>query len=154
MTKTLDVVLIVVAGLMVGNELAIAAFVHPTFDRLADDIHVSSAPAIARILGRVMPFWYGLVAVLILAEAMIRWHLSGHLPLLITASAVLWVLSIVYTITALVPINNRIASWTKSAPPANWKTYRRRWDLLHRWRVLLLVVAFTLMVIGILHANS
>jgi len=150
MANTLDVVLIVVAGLMVGSELAIAAFIHPTLDRLADEVHLASAAAIARILGRVMPFWYGLVAVLTLAEMAIRWHFSGYLPRLITASAVLWIFSIVYSIAALVPINNRIGSWTESAPPANWKSYRRSWDRLHRWRVVLLLVAFTLVVTGIL----
>jgi hypothetical protein len=46
MTNTLDVVLIVVAGLMVGNELAIATFIHPTLDRLADEVHIPSAAAI------------------------------------------------------------------------------------------------------------
>ena len=55
------------------------------------------------------------------------------------ASLALWV---VYTLTALVPINNRIAAWTEASRPADWKISRSRWDLLHRWRVLLLAVAF------------
>ena len=37
MMQVLTVVSIIVAGLMVGNELAIAAFVQPTLDRLPDD---------------------------------------------------------------------------------------------------------------------
>ena len=58
------------------------------------------------------------------------------------ASLALWVVSIIYTLTALVPINNRIAAWTEASRPADWKISRSRWDLLHRWRVLLLAVAF------------
>ena len=54
----LNVVAIIVAGLMVGNELAIAVFVHPTLDRLPDDVHLPAASALARVLGRFMPFWY------------------------------------------------------------------------------------------------
>ena len=37
MMEYLNVVAIIVAGLMVGSELAIAAFVHPTLDRLPDN---------------------------------------------------------------------------------------------------------------------
>jgi anti-sigma-K factor RskA len=59
-------------------------------------------------------------------------------------------LVIVCTITILVPINNRIASWEKFTPPADWKLYRGRWDLLHRWRVVVLATAFVLLIVGIL----
>ena len=41
---------------MVGSELAIAAFVHPTLDRLPDNVHLPVASALARVLGRFMPF--------------------------------------------------------------------------------------------------
>jgi len=147
--QTLNVIAILVAGLMVGCELSIAAFVHPTLDTLPDNVHRPAASAIARVMGTVMPFWYALTFLLTLAEVVIRWHQSGRLPIWIAASAVLWMLVIVYTITTLVPINNRIASWEKSAPPPDWKTYRRRWDMLHRWRVALLTIAFTLLIVGI-----
>jgi len=53
-------------------------------------------------------------------------------------------LAILYSVTALVPINNRI----KSNPPPDWKMYRRRWDLLHRWRVVLLTIAFAFLIVG------
>ena len=147
--QTLNVIAILVAGLMVGCELSIAAFIHPTLDTLPDNVHRPAASAIARVMGTVMPFWYALTFLLTLAEVVIRWHQSGRLPIWIAASAVLWMLVIVYTITTLVPINNRIASWEKSAPPPDWKTYRRRWDMLHRWRVALLTIAFTLLIVGI-----
>jgi uncharacterized membrane protein len=97
-----------------------------------------------------MPFWYAIGFSLILAEAVIAWRQSGILPIWFAASSILWMLVIVYTITTLVPINNRIASWETSTPPADWKTYRSRWDLLHRWRVAVLTIAFALLVLGIL----
>ena len=52
MMEFLNVVAIIVAGLMVGSELAIAAFVHPTLDRLPDNVHLPVASALARVLGR------------------------------------------------------------------------------------------------------
>ena len=149
MMKFLNVFAIVVAGLMVGCELAIAAFIHPTLDRLPDDAHLPAASAIARVLGTVMPLWYAIGFLLILAEAIIEWRQSGILPIWFATSAILWMLAIVYTITTLVPINNRIASWEKSTPPPDWKTYRRRWDMHHRWRVVLLTIAFAFLIAGI-----
>ena len=117
MIQILDVFAVVFAGSMVGNELAIAAFVHPAFCRLPDDVHLPSAVAVARILGRFMPFWYGLVFLLAFADALVRRHNTGQWPPLITISATLWAMSIVYTIAALVPLNNRIASWTEATRP-------------------------------------
>jgi uncharacterized membrane protein len=149
MMEYLNVVAIIVAGLMVGSELAIAAFVHPTLDRMADDVHLPAASALARVLGRFMPFWYILVFLLTFAEVLIQWQQSGRLPVWIATSAVLWALASLYTVTALVPINNRIASWEKVAPPADWKTFRCRWDMLHRWRVALLTIAFAFLIMGV-----
>ena len=147
--EVLNVIAIIVAGLMVGSEMAVAAFVHPTLDRLPDAVHLPAASALARVLGRFMPFWYVLVVLLTLAEVLVRWHQSGRVPMWIATSALLWVLAVVYSITALVPINNRITSWEKVTPPADWKTYRSRWDLLHRWRVVLLTIAFALLIVGV-----
>jgi uncharacterized membrane protein len=146
--EVLGVIAVLAAGLMVGNELAIAVFIHPTLDRLSDNVHLPVASALARLLGRFMPIWYILVILLTLAETVIQWHHSGHLPRELAASAILWVVASVYSITTEVPINNRIASWTKETPPANWKNFRRRWDLLHRWRMVLLLVALAFLIAG------
>lgn len=146
----LIVLTLTVAGLLVGNELAVAIFVHPTLSRLPDHVHLAGAAALAHILGRAMPFWYALTIVLTSALALVDHRHEGHWSLPITLSAALWVLSIVYTITALVPINNRIKSWTEDNRPSNWKVYRSKWDRLHRWRVLLLGVAFLCLTVGTL----
>jgi uncharacterized membrane protein len=152
--EILDIVAVLVAGLLVGNELAIAAFVYPTLDRLSDDVHLPVARALARLLGKVMPFWYILVILLTTAVAMIQWHQSGRLLGLIFTSALLWVLSAVYSIIAEVPLNNRIASMGTDAPPADWKPMRKKWDLLHRWRVVLLTIALGFLVMGVVGNNS
>lgn len=148
--ETLNLVSIIIAGLMVGNELAIAAFVHPTLHRQPDAVHLPVAIVLARVLGIFMPFWYALVLLLTLAETIIPWRQSGHLPGWFAASAILWALAIVYSITCLVPINTRIASWAKGTPPADWKTFRNKWDMHHRWRVLLLTIAFAFLILGVI----
>ena len=67
----------------------------------------------------------------------------------LAASAILWAFASVYSITSLVPLNNRIASWEKVTPPADWQTFRSKWDLLHRWRVVLLTIAFAFLIVGV-----
>jgi len=148
MMEVLNVVAIIVTGLMVGNELAIAMFVHPTLDRLPDAVHQPVASALARLLGIFMPFWYILVLLLAIAEVLIGWHHSVHLPVWFATSALLWVLASVYSITIEVPINNRIASWTEATTPHDWKTFRHRWDWHHRWRVALITIAFAFLIVG------
>jgi hypothetical protein len=81
MMEVLNVVAIIVAALMVGSELAIAAFVHPTLDKLPDDVHLPVASALARVMGTAMPIWYILVFLLTLAEVVIQWHQFGRLPI-------------------------------------------------------------------------
>jgi hypothetical protein len=88
-----------------------------------------------------MPFWYALTLLLTAALVVADWHRTGSWPLSIVISTALWTLSIVYTIAALVPINDKIAAWTPETRPANWKTFRFRWDKLHQWRVVLLSAA-------------
>ncbi len=123
--EVLNVITIIVAGLMVGNELAIALFVHPTLDRLPDDVHLPAASALARVLGRFMPFWYILVFLLTLAEVLFQWHQSSRLPIWIATSAVLWALASVYSITALVPVGRRYGKWRSVYyPPALLRSLR------------------------------
>ena len=54
---TLHVIALVVLGLMCGSELNVAAFAHPTLNRLPLESHILLRSAWARLFGRVMPFW-------------------------------------------------------------------------------------------------
>ena len=49
-------------------------------------------------------------------------------------------------ISALVPINNRIASLNTAAPAPGWERDHRKWDALHRVRILLLMLALLIVV--------
>lgn len=54
------------SGLLVGNELAAAVFIHhsschPVLYRVSDEVHVRVAKSLARRLGHSMlPFWYAI----------------------------------------------------------------------------------------------
>jgi hypothetical protein len=48
------------SGLLVGNEQAVAAFIHPVLYSISDEAHVRVAKPLVRRLGRSMLFWYAL----------------------------------------------------------------------------------------------
>jgi hypothetical protein len=150
MTVFYDVVTATVAATMVGNEFAVAAFVHPQLRGFGDRTHAVVAARLAGSLGRAMPLWYGLALVLIAGAAYEHrpvWSGPGEL---IALAAALWAATIVFTVTSLVPINNRITRMNPEQPHPGWLEDRARWDRLHRIRVVLLVVAVVLLLMGLL----
>jgi len=140
----LNIVTITCAGLMVGNELSVSAFVNPALRRLESAPHAQAASIFARSLGRAMPVWYGLCLALLALDSFLHLHQATLAPLLMAAA--LWVGAIILSVTALVPINNRIASLNTAAPAPGWERDHRKWDALHRVRVLLLMVALLIVV--------
>jgi uncharacterized membrane protein len=145
----LPVVSVIVAALMVGNELTIAAFLHPGLYRLPDTAHAPAARLFARLFGRVMPPWYALTLLLTLVNLWIQWSLSDAARQLLLASAVLWVVAILYTLIFPLPVNKRIANWDLAALPSNWLEERRKWDDYHRLRVVVLLAALVCLILGL-----
>jgi uncharacterized membrane protein len=135
----LDTITITVAGLMVGNELALSAFVNPAIWRLESGPQAQGLSILARSLGRVMPVWYGLCLALLALESFLHRHQAAVVPLL--TATLIWAGVIVFSIGMLVPINDRIASLNTTAPAPGWKHDHKKWDSLHRVRILLLAVA-------------
>ncbi len=137
---------------MTGNEFAVAAFVHPQIRKLSDSSHAQAAARLAAALGKAMPLWYGVALALIIGAAFEHRPLTSGPGLLIASAGLLWAITIVFTVTMLVPINNRIARMNPEQPHPTWLQDRCRWDRLHRVRVELLVVALLLLLTGILSA--
>ena len=135
-------------ALMTGSELCIAVFVHPLLRSLPEPQQTSFASRDASLLGRVMPFWYGLSLVSTIIAAA-RLHRSGTGWLnLSTWSALIQATIILVTVTVLVPLNNRIAKVREAE--TGWLSAARRWDSLHRLRVGALLIAVLLLTTQIL----
>jgi hypothetical protein len=149
MTVAYDIATAAVTGLMVSNEFAVAAFVHPQLRKLGDSAHVQIAPRLAGVLGKAMPIWYALALFLILGAAFEHRPLSNGPGLFIALAAALWVMTILLSVTMLVPINNRIAKIDPEHPYDCWLQDRCRWDQLHQVRVVLLTMAFVLLLTGL-----
>jgi uncharacterized membrane protein len=144
--QVLGIVTVVLVGLMVGVELAVAVFVNPIFDRLPADAGVAARSDGGRVLGRVMPFWYIGSVVLAAAWAAVSWG-AAETPLMLVAVGLL-VLSVLMSVTLLVPINNRITTWAAEGAPPDWREQARRWERLHYVRVAVIVAAFVLLVVA------
>jgi hypothetical protein len=150
MTLAYDIATAAVATIMTGNEFAVAAFVHPQLYHLNDTAHAQTAALLARVLGKAMPPWYGIALALIAGAAIEHRPISSGSGLLLAAAAVLWAATIVFTVAALVPINNRIAQLNPVRPYNGWRADRTRWDRLHRIRVVLLIVSVLLLFTALL----
>ena len=126
LVNTLAVITATVLGVMVGVEFAVAVFVGPMLRRLPVGSWIEASADGARVLGRVMPFWYigSLILVAWLAGA--KW--GGAAGGAAVAAAAL-----------LVPIANRSATWTADDHPADWREQHHRWDRLHYARVAIIV---------------
>lgn len=148
MPETLAVITVVLVGLMVGVELSVAVFVNPIFDRLPQDGGLAGRSDGARVLGRVMPFWYiGSVVLGALWAAFSRGQPQA--PAVVVATALL-VVSVVMSIVLLVPINSRVARWSVGEAPSDWRQQVGRWNKYHYVRVGVIVAAFvSLAVAGI-----
>ncbi|BBJ45326.1 membrane protein [Streptomyces antimycoticus] len=147
MQDVLAVGTIVVVGVMVGVEFAVAAFVNPILDRLPNDGGLDARSDGARVLGRVMPFWYIGSVVLGAVWAAVTWGDAG--ASFIAAGTLLLVLSVVMSVLLLVPINSRVATWSREGVPADWKQQVGRWDRFHYVRVGVIVLAFTLLAVAL-----
>ena len=150
----LELAAIMVAGTMVGNELAVAVCFHPRISALDDATHVRAVQALAAALGRAMPFWYALTLLLsgMVAFFALPTGTPGHR--LALAAAGLFAAMIVYTVLLPVPINNQVARWQPESLPANWRELRRRWDALHAVRVGVLLLALVLLVASCLLSSA
>ncbi|MCD7438584.1 DUF1772 domain-containing protein [Streptomyces lincolnensis] len=140
MLNALQVVTTVVVGVMVGVEFSVPFFLNPTLNTLPDDSNQLARAHGGRRGGAVMPFWYITSLVLVAVWAIAGWRHSGT-GLVVTAGALL-ILSVIMSILLLVPINNRVKTWTPENRPADWKQQITRWDRFHYVRVAVIIAAF------------
>jgi Domain of unknown function (DUF1772) len=144
----LDIVTILCTGFMIGNELAVSLFINPVVWQLDEQAQTKALSLFARLLGKAMPLWYAAGLILLIAEAYLRRHEPAFT--LLPVAAAVWAAAIVYSLLALVPINNRIGTLTTTALPAGWQQEHKKWNTLHIWRIVMLTFAMMCLLLGIL----
>jgi uncharacterized membrane protein len=145
MNFLLSAVVIVSIGLMIGVEFAVWVFINPILWKIEEPARTRVVRYFAGRLGKAMPFWYSVNLLLLLAEAfLLRGHAGARL---IIAAIAIWVAVIILTLMFLVPINNRLARGTiPNIDKAHGE--HKRWDAMHRARVVALVAAMVLFLLG------
>ena len=120
--------------LMVGSECSVSAFTDPSAWRLDPVPQSVMLSHYAAVLGKVMPFWYGLNLVLLGTETWLYRHTPDSAFLLIATS--IWFLATLGSILFLVPLNNRVI-----AASPGWQAAHRSWDRRHRVRIAGLAIS-------------
>ena len=138
--QAIDLIAVLVTVLLTGSELAIGVFVHPVLSKLHDAAHAEADKPLARLLGRVMPFWYA-AALLFVVVALLTRASGGWSWWACLSSAAFLAVTVPFSLICLVPINNRVAAWDLNALPGDWKSDRKRWDQYHALRIVILVLA-------------
>ncbi|WP_332843881.1 DUF1772 domain-containing protein [Actinomycetospora lemnae] len=142
----LAVVTATVIGLMVGVELAVAAVLNPILLRLPAGASLAARADGGRVLGRLMPWWYVGSLALTAALAAVTWGTPAAATAVV--AGVLLAVSVVLSVTLLVPINNRSRTWTAERHPDDWREQHRRWDRLHLGRVAIITASFVLVLVA------
>ena len=140
----LETAAIAIAGMMTGNELCVSVF-HAALRHLSERTQFDLGQKSAAVFGKIMPFWYA-ATLLLSGAAAYSLRGTGTAARLANVAAALFLVSIVYTVTLLVPINTRIASWQWETRPADWAEARQTWDTRHLVRVSLLALAVVCLV--------
>jgi uncharacterized membrane protein len=161
MASVLNIATIVSMGLLIGTELAVSVFVNPVLFQLDGPAQARAIRLFAKRLGTAMPFWYAVNLLLLVIETIVRRgeliirrgeaslrHGETSVPLLVTATGI-WAAVILLTILFLVPINNRMARLDSDSLPEQARQEHRRWDTLHRLRVVALGAAMVLFLVAI-----
>jgi uncharacterized membrane protein len=147
MISFLSIPAIVSIGLMTGVEFAVWVFINPILRKLEDQSRAQAVRLFAHRLGTAMPFWYALNLVFLIAARVLLCHEWGASLLAVAAS--IWAAVIVLTLIFLVPINNRLARQEGHESPLQAHREHKRWDSLHRARVIALGMAMVLFLIAV-----
>ncbi|AXC13348.1 hypothetical protein ACPOL_4069 [Acidisarcina polymorpha] len=121
-----------------GVEFSVSAFVNPAARRLEPESQLKMLSRLALVLGKVMPVWYPISALLTGIQTWLRWNTPGR-AILLTADAI-WVLISVASVFVLVPLASRLAEGT-----ADWQRINRVWERRHRVRIAALAVTALLL---------
>jgi len=145
--RILEITALLVSALMVGNELTVAVFLHPTLKRLPGE-DPAARRAFACLFGRAMPFWYAAVLLLTAATFFLGPPFSSVNSKLLLAATVLWAIAIIFSVIWPAPLNSRIAAWNVRSLPPDWRQQSQRWDRLHAIRMVVLLAALVCLIVG------
>jgi Domain of unknown function (DUF1772) len=142
MAEAVQLLNLVAAGVLTGNELGTWAVVHPAVQKLPFAEEVRSEQEITRRYGYFMP---GLMLLTIVSGFVAGGLVESGDRGLVLAGSTCYAAMLAITLTGNVPINVRTLQFARDGDEHEWRRLRRRWDLLHLARIVLDVAGFALL---------
>ena len=122
------------AGLMFGTGMD-----QYTHRQLSASGWVTEHQVMDALFSRVLPPLWNLTMVALAVAAVLS---HGRARWLFALAAVIFLLSLIVTVTVEVPMNRAIAQWNAQAAPNDWASIRDRWLSFHLVRTIGGFVAF------------
>ncbi|HWD26957.1 MAG TPA: anthrone oxygenase family protein [Rhizomicrobium sp.] len=137
---TPDAIVLFLAGLLAGEELAICIGIRPALGRLEASLQIPLRQALIRRLRVLVP----ILIFATLAAGVFAWHAAPGTLRLAGPAALLALIAV--TLGGTVPINKAALAWNPAVPPSGWQESVRRWERLDIIRCWLALAAFALFI--------
>src|SRR5215210_7547505 len=139
---------LVLAGLLVGNEVGTKVAVHPALEGLSTTERIRAEQEVTRRYGEIMPLW--MLSVIVSCLPVVALSRGTHAFLPTAAGTACFVGMLVSTLIGNVPINNRVLELSPETEGEEFAELRERWDRLHTLRVVLNVAGLAFLCVGVL----
>ncbi len=140
MRKSVQFAGLAMSGLLSGNELATAIGLHPALTALPLPARIEAERTLTTRLGAIMPVYMTGTVVAVTTAAVDRRGTPG--ARLAGSAAAATVLMLGITLLGNLPLNARTVAYPPDGGAEGYTDIRRRWERLHRVRVLLDLGAF------------
>ena len=139
-------------GVLAGNEFGTWAAVHPALEKLSTPERIRAEQEVTRRYAKIMPPWMSSVIASCLAVLVPSRKTSSFLPTLL--GMVYFVAMLVSTTFGNVPINTRLLELSPEEGSEEFGHLRKRWDMLHAFRVLMNFTGLSFLAAGALRESS
>jgi uncharacterized membrane protein len=152
MLKVARFVNLVLAGLLVGNEVGTKVAVHPSLERLSTPERIRAEQEVTRRYAAIMPFWMSSVIISCLPVLVLSRRTNAFLPTAAGTACIAGMLA--STLIGNVPINDRVLEMSPETDGEEFEELRERWDRLHTLRVVLNVTGLAFLCLGALRGDD
>lgn len=144
---------LLLASVLVGNEVGTLVVVHPALRTLPTRQHVAAEQELTRRFGALMPWLMGgttLTTLPVIGLARARGAgVGAPLGALACYAGIFLV-----TFRGNIPLNRRTLAIDAEAPPADWLELRSRWEGWHRLRTAMTLAGWGLLAAGALRGRD
>ncbi len=133
-------------GILAGEEFIVRYGIQPAMAKLEDRAHVQTRIALVRRLKWVVPMIILPAVVASITMLVVSSNEPGGIYRWIGFAAL--VCFLLFSFLGTVPINMKVNDWNVDAPPSDWKTVVKRWEIIDTFRSTAAILAFGFFVIA------